>query len=384
MDSMKRLMFDPSSSAVVPRSARRLRSAGAASLLLAIAACSSAPAPVTSDFPTGTQPAVAGRPASVATAGTPAIPTTTTSPSAGAAGSSPTVTAPAAVGGTSGSSLGVAGTPAVSGASGSSAAGAAGASAAAGSRAAAGSSASAGATAAGSGSVAGTGAAGSGAAGGSAPAHEDAGKGDGSDVVLIGDSWMDNTLQIEGTGGGIAPSLMSASGQRYRNYGLQGVMLLMADTFGPAIPSQWDDAKRENPKVKTVVMTGGGNDVIQGSSTLQSSCQSGGDECKQKLLSIGQALDKLWTQMATDGVADIVYIRYTDATGTLDPSLQGDKGFPPPTICTSGKVRCHSVLTSDIVAKADLAADGIHPLQAANEKIAKRIFELMTTEGIRR
>jgi len=195
---------------------------------------------------------------------------------------------------------------------------------------------------------------------------------------------MSNTLQFEGTGGGIAPSLQSAAGQRYRNYGLQGVMLLMADSFGPAIPTQWDDAKRDNAKIKTVVMTGGGNDIIQGSSTLQRSCQMGTDECKQKLVAVSDALDKLWTQMAADGVLDIVYIRYTDATGTLAESLQGDKGLPPPKVCTSGKVRCHTIPTTDIVARGDLAVDGIHPLRAANDRIAKRIVELMSKEGVRR
>lgn len=214
--------------------------------------------------------------------------------------------------------------------------------------------------------------------------HEDLGMGDSTDVVLIGDSWMSNTLQFEGTGGGIAPSLISFSKQRYRNYGLQGVMLLMADSFGPAIPSQWDDAKRDNADIKTVVMTAGGNDIIQGSSTLQGSCQMGTDECKQKLIEISNALDELWTQMAEDGVQDIVHIRYTDNTGTLHPSLQGSKGLPVPSICLSGKVRCHAVETTDIVAATDLAVDGIHPLQSANDRIAKRTFELMTSEGMRR
>jgi hypothetical protein len=208
--------------------------------------------------------------------------------------------------------------------------------------------------------------------------------GDGSDVVLIGDSWMSNTLQIEGTGGGIAPSLIRVSMQRYRNYGLQGVQLLTPNSFGPAIPSQWEDAKRSNPKIKTVVMTAGGNDVIQGSATLQSSCSMGTDECKMKLVEISNALDKLWTQMAADGVEDIVHIRYTDHTNTLHPSLQGGKGLPAPSICLSGKVRCHGVDTSDIVAARDLAVDGIHPLQSANERIATRTFDLMKKEGLRR
>jgi hypothetical protein len=203
-------------------------------------------------------------------------------------------------------------------------------------------------------------------------------------VVLIGDSWMSNTLQIEGTGGGIAPSLIAESGQRYRNYGVQGVELLAANAFGAAIPTQWDSAKRANAEIKTVVMTAGGNDVIQGSATLQSSCLNGTEECRMKLKTIGEALDKLWTQMADDGVQDIVHVRYTDNTGSLHPDLQGDKGFETPKICESGRVRCHSIPTTDIVASTDLALDGIHPLASANDKIAARTYELMTKQGLRR
>jgi hypothetical protein len=274
---------------------------------------------------------------------------------------------------------------------------AAGASAAAGSGATAGTSATAGASAAaGGGALGGAGGAiagSAGAGGGSMAAggaggttmHEDLGKGDGSDVVMLGDSWMSNTLQIEGTGGGISPALQAESKQPYRNYAVQGVMLLQADSFGPAIPTQWDDAVRVNKNIKTVVITGGGNDIIQGSPTLQSSCSAGTDECKMTLKKISDTFDALFTKMAEAGVQDIVHIKYADElTGTLDPSLRGTMGTPIPQSCLSGKIRCHGVETNMLVGMGGLAADGIHPLQAANQRIAKAVFELMTKEGIRR
>jgi hypothetical protein len=375
----------------------RAWTATAAAWVLLVAGGCGSDAPTDSGLTT-MQPAQTAQPTGgVQAASTPGAAGKSASTSASATGTAGTKVAAGGVGGgsTAGSSA-----SAAAGAAGTSLAVAAGAGTGAGAGSsgtvatAAGASGSAGLPSAGSGenTGAGAGAGQAGAVGGSAGAaggtavveHEDLGKGDGTDVVLIGDSWMSNTLQIEGTGGGIAPALIAVSKQQYRNYGLQGVELLQANTFGPAIPSQWEDAKRANPKIKTVVMTAGGNDVIQGSSTLQSSCQMGTDECKMKLVTISDALDKLWTQMAADGVEDIVHIRYTDNTGTLNPSLQGDNGLPTPKICLSGKVRCHGVTTTDIVAATDLAADGIHPLQAANTKIAQRTTDLMTKEGIRR
>jgi hypothetical protein len=250
----------------------------------------------------------------------------------------------------------------------------------------AGSSGAAGGTAGSAGGAAGSGGAAgaAGAAGSGTPAmHEDLGKGDGHDVVLLGDSYMSNTLQIEGTGGGIVPSLLRISGQRYRNYAVQGTMLLMDDSFGPAIPTQWDDAKRINPDIKTVVMTGGGNDIIQ-NSALQASCMMGGDECKQLLLRETKRFDELWTAMAAAGVQDIIRVAYATDTGTVDSKILNDPEVTaPPPICTTGKVRCHNLATNDLI-KKEIAADGIHPLQSANERVAQAIVDLMAKEGMRR
>jgi hypothetical protein len=219
-----------------------------------------------------------------------------------------------------------------------------------------------------------------GAGGMAAEMHEDLGKGDGSDVVELGDSYMSNTLQIEGTGGGIVPSLAQASGQKYRNYAVQGTMLLMDDSFGPAIPTQWDDAVRANPKILTVIMTGGGNDIIQNDS-LKASCMMGGDDCKQLLMKESDAFNTLWTKMAEAGVKDIIHVGYATDTGTVDPSILG--ALTTPAICTSGKVRCHDLDTTSLIMK-QLAGDGIHPIQAANDRVAKAIVDLMQKEGIRR
>jgi hypothetical protein len=82
-------------------------------------------------------------------------------------------------------------------------------------------------------------------------------------------------------------------------------------------------------------------------------------------------------------VQDIVYIQYADDVGTLNDSLRGDKGTKPPAICTTGRVRCHAVNTTAAVMH-QIAADNIHPLQAANDRVAKVVADLMVQEGIRR
>jgi hypothetical protein len=316
------------------------------------------------------------------TAGTPAAAGGGASGSTAVAGSMSTGVAGAGaagmrsgVAGSSGTgTAGSAGAPSTAGASGSAGSGAAGA-------AGGGDLSGAGQPSAGAG---GSAAAGSGGAAGAPPAmHEDLGKGDGSDVVLLGDSYMSNSLTFEGTGGGIVPSLLKMSGQRYRDYSVQGTMLLMDDSYGPAIPSQWDDAKRINPDIKTVVMTGGGNDIIQ-NPTLQTACMMGGSDCKDLLVKEGMRYDALWTLMAEAGVQDVIRIMYATDSGTVADSLLKDPAVTAvPPICTSGKIRCHSLETTDII-MGQRAADNIHPLQGANDRVAKALIELMAKEGIRR
>jgi hypothetical protein len=215
------------------------------------------------------------------------------------------------------------------------------------------------------------------------PARPDLGKGDGRDVVLLGDSWMSNTLQLVGTGGGIAPSLINLTKQGYRNYAVQGVMLLEADLFGPAIPTQWDDAVRENPNIATVVMTAGGNDIIQDSS-VSDACASGGPACTKKLADILAALESLWARLSSSGVKDIVHVTYSSAAGSVKDFDKNVADLEAACAAVPAPTRCHLVKSTPLVAKSDLAIDGIHPLKSANDRIASTISALMSAAGMRR
>jgi lysophospholipase L1-like esterase len=187
---------------------------------------------------------------------------------------------------------------------------------------------------------------------------------------------MSNTL---GTGDAIQGALQRLTMQPYRQYAVQGVMLMSASAFGAAIPSQYQTAKRRDPEIKTVVMTGGGNDIIQ-SPSVQAACTEGTQECVDLLNRISDTLNELWTEMAADGVQDVVYIRYSNDAGSTSDKVRGMQ--KPIEVCLSGKIRCHSIDSTEAV-MADLP-DGIHPSRAANDRLAKVIWELMEKEGVRR
>jgi len=274
--------------------------------------------------------------------------------------------------GNAGSTVAVAGAAATAGVTGATGtAGSAGASVAGsaadgGSTGAAGSAGAAGADAAG----AGGGAAGSGSSatltwGGLDPTQrEDLGKGDGSDVITIGDSWMNLGLT------GIEQALDKA-GTKYRHYAVAGTLLENGQ-----IPGQYTQAKGVNPKISTVIMTGGGNDIM-----FSGGCNTA-DACLTSVKAIMAALNTLWTQMASDGVKDVIYIQYSDDAGT-GPKDTRPKSVDPPAICTTGKIFCHYLATTDIVMK-QLMADGIHPTADACDRIAAALLKMEADRKMRR
>ena len=213
----------------------------------------------------------------------------------------------------------------------------------------------------------------------------DPGKGDGSDVVTIGDSWMDNTLDLfEDTGGGIAAALQR-DGFRYKNYAIQGTKLVESGGLGTLIPLQWDQATREKKNIKTVVMTGGGNDILL-DDTLKADCAAGGTKCDDELKKLGLALLDLWNKMSAAGVQDIVHVLYAaDAADNtlIKQAKKNNDGLMLLCSLVKAPARCH-LIESDALIKGQYAADGIHPTAAANDRIAAAVEKLMADQHIRR
>jgi lysophospholipase L1-like esterase len=201
----------------------------------------------------------------------------------------------------------------------------------------------------------------------------DLGKGDGRDVITIGDSWMRFLLT------GIETGLVKASGQRYRQYGVLGTKLLDG-----VIPGQYRSAKRDDADIKTVVMTGGGNDVIQ-STLIEASCRDGTQLCEQQLNEIRQALAELWAQMSKDGVQDVIHVMYSKSAASAVKNRDAHNAKLAETCAAvSPPLRCHMLNTDMLIRALDLRLDGIHPDDAGYDRIGKAVFDLMVEKGMRR
>ena len=201
--------------------------------------------------------------------------------------------------------------------------------------------------------------------------REDLGEGDGSDVITIGDSWMNSFIA------GIQQSLLNTSKQPYRVYGVGGTRLLSEQ-----IPNQYGAAKNENPDVKTVIMTGGGNDIIQVPG-LQDDCDAGGEQCGEVVTDILDRLSTLWAEMASDGVQDVIYVMYSTPEGE-NVNFELPDGDSAEVRCENvpAPLRCHTLNTVDIV-MGDIP-NGIHPSSAGFDRIAVAVYVMMEDRGMRR
>lgn len=203
----------------------------------------------------------------------------------------------------------------------------------------------------------------------STAAQVDLGKGNGMDVVAIGDSWISYDRNT-----GIQDSLRTVSGQPYRAYGAGGTQLLDGE-----IPSQYARAKRENANIKTVIMTGGGNDLLR--SNARGDLATAGPFARMRIDQIADRLVDLWTEMSKDGVRDIVYVFYSRGGGIAASVDYATKKIQP--LCQALKpVRCHWI-DSDTTLHMVLR-DSTHPTDAGFNALAKTIYDLMGKEGMRR
>ena len=208
----------------------------------------------------------------------------------------------------------------------------------------------------------------------------DLGVGDGRDVITIGDSWMNlgvGALSL----GGIQTSLEKASGRTYRKYGVGGTKLLDG-----AIPGQYTRAKAEDPDIKTVIMTAGGNDILQDPAIL-AECTAFTNACKTRIDQVASRLVTLWDQMARDGVRDVVIIGYTRKANIAGLPLADSAEYSNQVIAplcekVRAPLRCHA-LDSDTVFDGS-TLEGIHPTARGFDAIGKGVWELMVSEGMRR
>jgi hypothetical protein len=194
-------------------------------------------------------------------------------------------------------------------------------------------------------------------------------------VLVIGDSFFAISHQITAYLEEYARAVGAlGAGERYRdNSATINNALAMG---GNGITAQYTRGVEE-ADVRVVIMNGGGPDM------LLSSCPAPVSECPA-LVAAADAAQALLDQMATDGVAHVVYAFYPDPT---DPAMlermDALRDLIEP-ICAASAVPCHWVdLRESLVGgAAHLSADGLIPTAAGSEVSATAIWGVMQRECV--
>lgn len=225
---------------------------------------------------------------------------------------------------------------------------------------------------------------------------------DPKDVVLIGDSYIDWITHT------FVADIRAESGQNWPSYAIGGTS--MATGGIGHIPDQLITALAENPDIKAIVMTGGGNDILVADTFMfpdAGMCTSTPDapmiaDCQAI---VAAALDKaksLMNDSADAGIRDVVYFFYPHIPGgglisgpTPNPML--DYALPrAKEVCdsalerTGGRMKCHFIdmvpvfegktgLFADAVSEA---GDGVHPNSMGSKVMAKEVWRVMKQDCV--
>jgi hypothetical protein len=212
----------------------------------------------------------------------------------------------------------------------------------------------------------------------------------GKSVLLIGDSYVDINNKAFGT------ELMRlareagalASGDKYADRSVSGTQL-SGGLF--AIPTQYADENNSDGHIKTVVMDGGGNDILVGNrSCITRQAPPESQSCVNTINNAANAARQLLAKMAADGVEDVVYFFYPYLPGG---GIGGDKEITRKTLdyampmvretCESAPLNCVFVDTRGLFGDTpgDFQ-DGVHPTVANIQKISAHVFKTMQRECI--
>lgn len=162
-----------------------------------------------------------------------------------------------------------------------------------------------------------------------------------------------------------------AQGEHYRDASsLSGNALVLTT---PSIADQYTNARTEGT-VKVVVMTGGGGDILLGT------CDDPPTASCPVMTNAAAAVRQLLSQMAQDGVQQVIYFFYPDP---VDATLQLELDVLRPLVqgaCEGSPVPCRWLDLRPVFAghtSEYVSSDGKNPTDAGSAATAKAIWNTM-------
>lgn len=225
---------------------------------------------------------------------------------------------------------------------------------------------------------------------------------DPNDVAMLGDSYVNWITH------NFPDDMRAQAGQQWSLYAV-GATSMATGGLG-RIPDQLPMALADNPNLKAIVMTGGGNDILVADTVMfpdAVNCTSVPEapmieDCQTIVQKALEVAETLMDDAADAGIRDVVYFFYPHIPGgglisgpTPNPIL--DYALPrAKEVCdsalekTEGRMKCHFVdmvpvfegktgLFADAVSEA---GDGVHPNAMGSLEMAKEIWRVMKQDCV--
>lgn len=202
---------------------------------------------------------------------------------------------------------------------------------------------------------------------------------DNNQVITLGDS-------IFALSGDLQDFLESYAGETFRRYTLSGAEL-KGGTLATDVYQQYEIAKNDNPNIDTIVMDGGGNDILIPAIKFDPyNCKTQwyqfgrlSSKCKNYIDDIYVDGVNLLNSMQADGVDNVIYLGYyypKNALLLLD-SLEeavdyGDMRLAQ--ACNYSAVNCQFIDPRSTINDSNIVFDGIHPNKEGSRKLANLIW----------
>lgn len=205
---------------------------------------------------------------------------------------------------------------------------------------------------------------------------------DNNRVVNVGDSIFALSGEIQGY-------LHAWKGKTFRRYSTSGAEINGGDVIAPSVYNQYAIARGDNSNIDTILMDGGGNDILLPVILLFDPYNCKRDwwewrlssSCKNLINDIYVDAVNLLNNMHADGVDNVVYLGYYYTKDSLisgnlsrlkDAINYGDSKMAQ--ACSYSAANCTFVDPRSTINNSDIISDGIHPNTSGSYKLANLLW----------
>lgn len=202
---------------------------------------------------------------------------------------------------------------------------------------------------------------------------------DNDQVITIGDS-------IFALSGELQDFLEGYAGETFRQYTLSGAELT-GGALATSVADQYQVARSDNPAIDTVVMDGGGNDILIPAIAFDPyNCKTQwyqfgnlSRKCRNFIDDVYVEAVNLLNDMHADGVDNVIYLGYyytkngIFALDSMEEAVDyGDTRLSQ--ACSYSAANCQFVDPRAAINDSDIIIDGIHPNTNGSRKLAELVW----------